>query len=92
MEELGVGGLDAMLGELLEIIVLPRLLTLEDLAALQFQPSRGIIFSGPPGTGKTLLARKLSYILNAHFYLVRGPELLSGTVGDSAARVRKLFA
>ena len=34
MEELGVGGLDATLGELLEIIVLPRLLTLEDLDAL----------------------------------------------------------
>ena len=34
MEELGVGGLDTTLGELLEIIVLPRLLTFENLAAL----------------------------------------------------------
>ena len=67
MEDLGVGGLDDTLSQLLELIVLPRLLSAEHLEALQFQPSRGMIFHGPPGTGKTLLARKLSHVLNAHF-------------------------
>ena len=91
IRELGVGGLDHVVSDILNLIVLPHSLTASQLNKVQLQPSRGMIFSGPPGTGKTLLAHTLSDILNAHFQVVRGPELMTGVVGGAAEAVRRLF-
>lgn len=91
METLGIGGLDSQMQQLFEIVMFPRLMSPDKLEMLNFTPSKGFILYGPPGTGKTLIARKLAELLKAHFNFVRGPELMSGTVGECAKNVRKLF-
>jgi vesicle-fusing ATPase len=59
---------------------------------LNFNMCKGVILEGPPGTGKTLMARKLGLLLNAHVKIVRGPDILSQYVGNSAKKTRDLFA
>jgi vesicle-fusing ATPase len=54
---------------------------------------RGILLFGPPGTGKTLIARQIGKMLNAREpKIVNGPEILDKFVGESEAKMRKLFA
>lgn len=55
------------------------------------KPPRGVLLAGPPGTGKTLLARAVAAKLGVPLTVVRGPELLSGVVGESEARLRSVF-
>lgn len=51
----------------------------------------GALFYGPPGTGKSHFARILSDSLNAQFYRVRGPEIVSKGVGDTEELIREIF-
>ncbi len=60
-------------------------------AAMDLDPSRGVLLSGPPGTGKTLLARALATACQANMISVKGPELLSKWVGESERGVREIF-
>ncbi|MBT9168354.1 MAG: ATP-dependent zinc metalloprotease FtsH [Syntrophomonadaceae bacterium] len=52
---------------------------------------KGVLLFGPPGCGKTYLAKVVASQANAHFLHVKGPELLTGTVGASEAKLRGLF-
>lgn len=79
--ELGIGGHNKMFGEILELVLVPRLLSVEHMRLLQMEPSRGFILEGPPGTGKTLIASKLGELLKAHVKIVRGPEMVTKYVG-----------
>ena len=54
-----VGGLDAHIQQLKEMVALP-LLYPEVFQRFNITPPRGVLFHGPPGTGKTLLARALA--------------------------------
>lgn len=54
--------------------------------------SKGILLFGPPGCGKSLLAAAVSKEIEAEFYLVRIPELISKYLGESEKRVERLFA
>lgn len=90
-EDLGVGGLDHVLTEMLTYILLPRLLSPEERIKLQLPQICGFILHGPPGTGKTLVARKIAEMLTATIRVVNGPELISGNVGMSQNKVRALF-
>jgi ATP-dependent 26S proteasome regulatory subunit len=54
-----IGGLDAHLTSLKEMVSLP-LLYPEVFQHLGITPPRGVLFHGPPGTGKTLVARALA--------------------------------
>jgi len=74
--------------------IIERKSTLDDEAAVKRAESlipRGIIFSGPPGTGKTLFAKAMATALGAAVQIVSGPELKSRWVGESEARLRRLF-
>lgn len=54
--------------------------------------TKGILLFGPPGCGKSLLAAAVSKEIDAEFYLVRIPELISKYLGESEKRVERLFS
>lgn len=58
------------------------------------KPPQGVLLIGPPGTGKTLLAKALSNEIGPYttFIETTGSQLQSKWVGESAERVRELFA
>jgi transitional endoplasmic reticulum ATPase len=85
-----VGGLADVKRTLTETIEWP--LRYPDIyAAMDLDPSRGVLLSGPPGTGKTLIARALATACQANFISVKGPELLSKWLGESERGVREMF-
>jgi transitional endoplasmic reticulum ATPase len=85
-----IGGLESAKRTLIEAIEWP--LRYPDLyAAMDLEPTRGVLLSGPPGTGKTLIARALATACQANFIAVKGPELLSKWVGESERGVRETF-
>jgi transitional endoplasmic reticulum ATPase len=53
--------------------------------------SKGILLFGPPGCGKTFFAKVAADESDANFYVVNGPELLSGGIGESERNLRRKF-
>jgi vacuolar protein-sorting-associated protein 4 len=53
---------------------------------------RGILFFGPPGCGKTLLAAAIATEIEAVFYSVDAPAIMSKWLGESEKNVSQLFA
>ena len=60
-------------------------------AHLGVEPPKGILLHGPPGCGKSLLANAIAGELDIPYFKVSAPELVTGTSGDSEARIRSLF-
>ncbi len=85
-----VGGLLDAKRTLIETIQWP-LRYPELYAAMDLEPTHGVLLSGPPGTGKTLIARALATACQANFISVKGPELLSKWVGESERGIRETF-
>ncbi len=85
-----VGGLNEAKKTLIETIQWP-LRYPELYAAMNLEPTHGVLLSGPPGTGKTLIARALANACQANFISVKGPELLSKWVGESERGIRETF-
>ena len=52
---------------------------------------RGILFFGPPGCGKTLLAAAIATEIDAVFYSVDAPTIMSKWLGESEKNVSELF-
>lgn len=52
---------------------------------------RGILFFGPPGCGKTLLAAAIATEIDAVFYSVDAPAIMSKWLGESEKNVAELF-
>ena len=50
-----------------------------------------ILLYGPPGTGKTFIAKAIAGEVDAKFYYVSCQNLISKYMGDSSARLDKLF-
>jgi transitional endoplasmic reticulum ATPase len=86
-----IGGLEEVKRALTETIEWP-LRYPELYAAMDLDPTHGVLLSGAPGTGKTLVARALATACQANFISVKGPELLSKWVGESERGVRETFA
>ncbi|KAK1864444.1 hypothetical protein I4F81_006990 [Pyropia yezoensis] len=72
-----VGGVDAHLAALTELVALP--LTHPELYGhLGVPPPRGVLLHGPPGCGKTLLATALAGELGLPFFRLAATEVVSG--------------
>lgn len=63
----------------------------EVLRANGYEPRHRVLLSGPPGNGKTSFAEAIAEGLGLPFYVVRYDALIGSYLGETNARLRKLF-
>lgn len=85
-----IKGMDSVKAILKEKIELP-IINAEKYKEYGISAPKGILLFGPPGCGKTFFAKVASDESNAAFYVINGPELLGGHVGESEENLRKVF-
>ena len=85
-----IGGLDAQIREIKEVIELP-IKHPELFEKLGIDQPKGVLLYGPPGTGKTLLARAVAHSTDCTFIRVSGAELVQKYIGEGSRMVRELF-
>lgn len=85
-----VGGVDKVIGQLKEHLVLP-LLNPEEYVSRNIPIPRGILLHGPPGCGKTLICRAFAAELGVPFVEILGPSVVSGMSGESEKQIREIF-
>lgn len=61
------------------------------LRAHGYEPRHRILLSGPPGNGKTTFAEGIAEALALPFFVVRYDALIGSFLGETNARLRKLF-
>ena len=85
-----LGGVDSVIQELEDLIVLP-LLQPDIYISSRIQPPRGILLHGPPGCGKTMIANAFAAELGIPFIALSAPSIVSGMSGESEKALRDLF-
>ncbi|KAA6408008.1 MAG: ribosome biogenesis ATPase RIX7 [Lasallia pustulata] len=85
-----LGGVDSVIQELEDLIVLP-LLQPQIYATSRIQPPRGILLHGPPGCGKTMIANAFAAELGVPFIAISAPSIVSGMSGESEKALREHF-
>ena len=85
-----LGGVDDVIQELEDLIVLP-LTRPQIYAASKVQPPRGILLHGPPGCGKTMIANAFAAELGVPFIPISAPSIVSGMSGESEKALRDHF-
>ena len=85
-----LGGVDLVIQELEDLIVLP-LLQPQIYITSRIQPPRGILLHGPPGCGKTMLANAFAAELGVPFIALSAPSIVSGMSGESEKALREHF-
>lgn len=61
------------------------------LRASGYEPRHRVLLSGPPGNGKTSFAEAIAEGLGLPLYVVRYDALIGSYLGETNARLRKLF-
>jgi|TARA_Y100000310_G_scaffold344329_1_gene456471 proteasome regulatory subunit len=85
-----IGGLDAQVQEIKEVVELP-LKKPELFKKIGITPPKGILLYGNPGTGKTLLAKAVASSTNSTFIEVVASELVQKFIGEGAKMVKEIF-
>lgn len=85
-----IGGLDAQIQAIREVIELP-LLHPDLFKEIGIDPPSGALLSGPPGTGKTLLAKAIANSTHARFIHLVGSDLVQKFIGEGSRMVREVF-
>lgn len=85
-----VGGIDPVIKQLEDLLVLPMLRP-EIYAASRIQPPRGVLIHGPPGCGKTMVANAFAAELGVNFIAISSPSIVSGMSGESEKALRDHF-
>lgn len=85
-----VGGLEAPINEIKEVIELP-LLKPQLFKKIGITPPKGVLLHGPPGTGKTLLAKAVANSTKSTFIEIVASELVQKFIGEGAKMVKEMF-
>ncbi|EDK36189.2 hypothetical protein PGUG_00287 [Meyerozyma guilliermondii ATCC 6260] len=88
-----IGGLEDIISELQESVILP--LTEPDLFAAHstlVSSPKGVLFYGPPGCGKTMLAKAIAKESGAFFLSVRMSTIMDKWYGESNKIVDAIFS
>ncbi|ODV79919.1 AAA-domain-containing protein [Suhomyces tanzawaensis NRRL Y-17324] len=88
-----VGGLQDIIDELRETVILP--LTEPELFAAHLsliQSPKGVLFHGPPGCGKTMLAKAIAKESGAFFLLIRMSTIMDKWYGESNKITDAIFS
>lgn len=85
-----IGGLDAQVREIQEVVELP-LKKPQLFRKVGITPPKGVLLYGEPGTGKTLLAKAVAASTNSTFIEVVGSELVQKFIGEGAKIVKEIF-
>ncbi|KAJ6089392.1 hypothetical protein N7467_004608 [Penicillium canescens] len=85
-----LGGLDEVVGELGDLVILPMTRPQVYLSS-NVQPPRGVLLHGPPGCGKTLIANAFAAELGVPFISISAPSVVSGMSGESEKALREYF-
>ena len=85
-----IGGLDAQIQEIQEVVELP-LKKPGLFKKIGISPPKGILLYGEPGTGKTLLAKAVASSTNSTFIEVVGSELVQKFIGEGAKMIKEIF-
>lgn len=85
-----IGGVDNVLDQLKEHLILP-LLYPEEYIEREIPIPRGILLHGPPGCGKTMICRAFAAELGVPFIEILGPSVVSGMSGESEKQIREHF-
>ena len=85
-----IGGLADELEQVREMIELPMRHP-EIFQRLGIEPPKGVLMHGPPGTGKTLIAKAVANEVDAEFFTISGPEIMSKYYGESEEQLREVF-
>jgi len=85
-----IGGLSKELENIREMVELPMRHP-EIFKRLGIDPPKGLLLYGPPGTGKTLMAKAVANEVDADFYTISGPEIMSKYYGESEEKLREVF-
>lgn len=88
-----IGGLNEIIDELHEAVILP--LTEPGLFATHLsliQSPKGVLFYGPPGCGKTMLAKAIAKESGAFFLLIRMLTVMDKWYGESNKIVDAIFS
>lgn len=85
-----LGGVDSVIQQLEDLIVLP-LLQPDVYLNSKIQPPRGVLLHGPPGCGKTMIANAFAAELGISFIALSAPSIVSGMSGESEKALRDHF-
>ena len=85
-----IGGLDAVLQEVIESVELP-LTEPELFTEIGIEPPSGVLLYGAPGTGKTLIAKAVASQAKATFIRMSGSDLVQKFVGEGSRLVKDIF-
>jgi proteasome regulatory subunit len=85
-----IGGLDAQIREIQEVVELP-LKKPELFKKIGITPPKGVLLYGQPGTGKTLLAKAVAASTKSTFIEIVGSELVQKFIGEGAKLVKEVF-
>lgn len=85
-----IGGLDKELQQVREMVELPMNHP-ELFDRLGIDAPKGVLLEGPPGTGKTLIAEAVANEVDAEFFTISGPEIMSKYFGESEQQLRAVF-
>lgn len=85
-----IGGLRRAKKEVRDVLYLHSA-RIEHTEGLKFRAPCGVLLVGPSGSGKTSLALAMASELGHPTLIVGGTELIGSHIGESAARVRRLF-
>ncbi|XP_067879221.1 outer mitochondrial transmembrane helix translocase-like isoform X1 [Heterodontus francisci] len=87
-----IAGLDEVITELQETVILPFQKKHLFHGSKLFQPPKGVLLYGPPGCGKTLIAKATASVAGCHFINMQASTLTDKWYGESQKLTAAVFS